>query len=235
MGSEQAPAPAPSTLPKSTGSTKATSTTSGMPGSIQAVIVRCDGEKARFAPWSTTMVQADHPVFSNSVPPVPGRIEVPLVFHRVGTRGANKFTMLHLPSAPPFDSTDGVVPWRTCEAKNGENHHDEMDDLMKLWNSEYDKFFVASLARTGVKSELIDPREVEGYHAARFLEFSRIMIREGWRFGWKRLLQGNYTAGVLEEKKKSFWELFEKRSASCMTSIEAVAFRAELEDVLAYE
>ncbi|KAK0635285.1 hypothetical protein B0T17DRAFT_650314 [Bombardia bombarda] len=36
------------------------------------------------------MVQADHPVFSNSVPPVPGRIEVPLVFHRIGTRSDHR-------------------------------------------------------------------------------------------------------------------------------------------------
>ncbi|KAH8889947.1 hypothetical protein GQ53DRAFT_184924 [Thozetella sp. PMI_491] len=115
MGSEQAPAPAASTLPKSIGSTTATSTTSGMPGSIQAVIVRCDGEKARFAPWSATMVQADHPVFSNSVPPVPGRIEVPLVFHRVGTRSDHRadldnqmITCLHIDRNPDLHLRSGV-------------------------------------------------------------------------------------------------------------------------------
>lgn len=59
-------------------------------GSIQAVIVRCDVEKKEFAPWSATMIRADHPVFSNHVAPVPGLIEIPLVFHRVGTQSANR-------------------------------------------------------------------------------------------------------------------------------------------------
>ncbi|KAH7119269.1 hypothetical protein EDB81DRAFT_891727 [Dactylonectria macrodidyma] len=59
-------------------------------GSVQAVIVRCDGERLEFAPWSATTIQADHPVFSHAVPPVPGLIEVPLVLHRVGTQSANR-------------------------------------------------------------------------------------------------------------------------------------------------
>ncbi|KAH8752794.1 hypothetical protein F5883DRAFT_506445 [Diaporthe sp. PMI_573] len=59
-------------------------------GSIKAVIVRCDVERKRFLPWSATMIQADHPVFLNFVPPVPRLIEVPLVFHRVGTQSANR-------------------------------------------------------------------------------------------------------------------------------------------------
>jgi hypothetical protein len=49
------------------------------------------------------------------------------------------------------------------------------------------------------------------------------------------LVKGNYTASVLEEKKKSFWELFDKHLAIYMTSTEVVAFHAELEDVLTYE
>ncbi|KAH6889965.1 hypothetical protein B0T10DRAFT_43937 [Thelonectria olida] len=36
------------------------------PGSIQAVIVRRD-ERIRFAHWSVTMIQVDHPVFSNYI------------------------------------------------------------------------------------------------------------------------------------------------------------------------
>ncbi|KAI0903057.1 hypothetical protein F4823DRAFT_629716 [Ustulina deusta] len=62
--------------------------TSSTPGSIQAVMVRCDVKRKRFLPWSATMIRADHPVFSNFVPSVPGLIEIPLVLHRqsyVGT------------------------------------------------------------------------------------------------------------------------------------------------------
>ena len=36
------------------------------------------------------MIQVDHPVFSNYIHPVPRLIEVPLVFHRVGTQSANR-------------------------------------------------------------------------------------------------------------------------------------------------
>ncbi|KAH8656445.1 hypothetical protein BGZ61DRAFT_466509 [Ilyonectria robusta] len=36
------------------------------------------------------MIQVDHPVFSNYIPPVPRLIQVPLVFHRVGTQSANR-------------------------------------------------------------------------------------------------------------------------------------------------
>lgn len=57
--------------------------------SIQAVIVRCDVERRKFAPWSATTIPADHPIFSQPVPPGPGLVEVPLVLHRVGTQSAN--------------------------------------------------------------------------------------------------------------------------------------------------
>ncbi|KAH8653918.1 hypothetical protein BGZ61DRAFT_468096 [Ilyonectria robusta] len=57
-----------------------------------------------FPPWSATTIPADHPVFSQDIPPVPGLIEVPLVLHRVGTRSANR-TYLNINSdsgfAPP--------------------------------------------------------------------------------------------------------------------------------------
>lgn len=82
-------APAPAALHSASPVTAAPATSSA-PGSIQAVIVRCDVEKKRFVPWSATMIKADHPVFSNPVPPIPGLIEVPLVLHRVGTQSANQ-------------------------------------------------------------------------------------------------------------------------------------------------
>ncbi|KAH6883840.1 hypothetical protein B0T10DRAFT_564891 [Thelonectria olida] len=81
----QAPAPTAPQL-----GAPATAAPSGTPGSIQAVIVQCDVERIRFAPWSATMIKADHPVFSNYTPPVPRLIEVPPVFHRVGTQSANR-------------------------------------------------------------------------------------------------------------------------------------------------
>ncbi len=36
------------------------------------------------------MIQADHPVFSNVVANVPDLMNIPLVFHRVGTQSANR-------------------------------------------------------------------------------------------------------------------------------------------------
>ncbi|KAH7137799.1 hypothetical protein EDB81DRAFT_844255 [Dactylonectria macrodidyma] len=47
-------------------------------------IARCDVEKIRFAPWSVAMIQVDHPIFPNYIPPVP------LAFHHVGTQSANR-------------------------------------------------------------------------------------------------------------------------------------------------
>ncbi|KAG7408098.1 hypothetical protein Forpi1262_v009381 [Fusarium oxysporum f. sp. raphani] len=93
---------APATADPVTGST---------PGSVQAITVRCDGERARFTPWSVTSVKADHPIFSNFVPPIPRLIEVPLVFHRVGSQSADRadldnqvITYLHI------DSESGFAP-----------------------------------------------------------------------------------------------------------------------------
>lgn len=54
------------------------------------MIVRCDVEKLQLPPWSTTTIPVDHAIFSQSVPPIPRLIEVPLVFYRVGTRSANR-------------------------------------------------------------------------------------------------------------------------------------------------
>jgi hypothetical protein len=118
--------------------------------------------------------------------------------------------------------------WRT---KKGECHNREKGRIFDLWNREYDKLVLASLAKTGVKPELIDLEEVKGYDFARYFEFRRLSAREAWRLGWKLLMQGSHTAGELEEEKKSFWHRFENESAKYMTSAEAVAFRAELEGV----
>ncbi|RYO89603.1 hypothetical protein DL762_003136 [Monosporascus cannonballus] len=83
----RAPTPA---APQSASPVTAAPATSSAPGSIQAVIVRCDVEKIRFVPWSATMIKADHPVFSNPVLPVPGLVEVSMVLHRVGTQSTNR-------------------------------------------------------------------------------------------------------------------------------------------------
>ena len=77
------PAALPSIEPASTGIVSASET-------VQAVIVRCDGERRKFMPWSATTIPSDHPVFSQPVPPVPGLIGVPLVLYRVGTRSTNQ-------------------------------------------------------------------------------------------------------------------------------------------------
>ncbi|KAH7110213.1 hypothetical protein B0J13DRAFT_516668 [Dactylonectria estremocensis] len=87
--------PAPKSIPPAafasplSSASVSTETHSGS-GPIQAVIVLCEVEKGRFPLWSATTIPADHPVFSQPVPPVPGLIEVPLVLYRVGTRSANR-------------------------------------------------------------------------------------------------------------------------------------------------
>jgi len=131
-------------------------------------------------------------------------------------------------SIKPLDRIAELV-WDT---KNGEIPDDGMDNLVELWGSEYDSLFATSLAQTGVKSEKIDLKEIEGYQLARCLEFSRATTKAGLRLGWKKILQGNYAADVLEEKKKSFWELFDKNWVNCcITASKAAAFRAELESM----
>jgi hypothetical protein len=83
---EANPAPALATSQSAAPASTATPSTSR---SIQAVIVRCDVERLKFAPWSATTIQADHPIFSQPVAPILGLIEVPLAFHRVGTWSTN--------------------------------------------------------------------------------------------------------------------------------------------------
>ncbi|KAJ5900268.1 uncharacterized protein N7473_004338 [Penicillium subrubescens] len=79
--------PAPASLLSSISTSMATD---GASAPIQAVVVRCEAEKVKDPPWSTTRIPANHDVFSRTVPPVPGLIEVPLVLHQLGTRSANR-------------------------------------------------------------------------------------------------------------------------------------------------
>lgn len=109
-------APAPAALHSASPVTAAPATSSA-PGSIQAVVVRCDVERKRFVPWSATMIKADHPVFSNLVPPVPGLIEVPLVLHRVGTQSANQADLDNqIATYLNIDAESGFAPpeWQSC-------------------------------------------------------------------------------------------------------------------------
>ncbi|KAI0398905.1 hypothetical protein F4802DRAFT_611283 [Xylaria palmicola] len=89
------------------------------PGSIQAVMVRCDVERKRFLPWSATMIRADHPVFSNFVPSVPGLIEIPLVLHRVGTQSINRADLDNqIATYLNIDLESGFAPrrvWMYCD------------------------------------------------------------------------------------------------------------------------
>ncbi|KAM6506511.1 hypothetical protein FSOLCH5_013488 [Fusarium solani] len=104
-----APATSQSTAPASTAA-------HSVSGSIQAVIVRCDVERLKFVPWSATTIQADHPIFSQPVPPVPGLIEVPLVLHRVGTRSANRADLDNqIATYLNIDDESGFAPpeWRS--------------------------------------------------------------------------------------------------------------------------
>lgn len=72
-----APAPAPAAAPTTT----------------QAVVVRCEVERSRAAPWSAMTIKADHEVFASAVAPVPELIGIPLVFHRVGKQPAYRLDL----------------------------------------------------------------------------------------------------------------------------------------------
>ena len=85
-GTANVPSPSDAQQPPTTISGAADNGT----GSVQAVIVRCDFEKLKDAPWSATMIPENHPVFSEAVPPIPALVEVPLVIHRVGTQSRNR-------------------------------------------------------------------------------------------------------------------------------------------------
>lgn len=44
-------------------------------------------DKAPFPPWSATTIPSTHSIFSNPVvPPPPALLQIPLIFHRLGTQ-----------------------------------------------------------------------------------------------------------------------------------------------------
>ena len=62
-------------------------------------------------PWSATTLPADHPVFSQPVPPVPGLIGVLLVLYRVGTRSTNPAELNNqIATYISIDDESGFVP-----------------------------------------------------------------------------------------------------------------------------
>jgi len=62
-------------------------------------------------PWSAITLPADHPVFSQPVPPVPGLIGVPLVLHRIGTQSANRVDLDNqIATYISIDAESGFAP-----------------------------------------------------------------------------------------------------------------------------
>jgi hypothetical protein len=62
------------------------------------------------------MIKADHPIFSNYVPPVPALIEIPLVLHRVGTQSQTRADLDNqIATYLNIDSKSGFAPpaWRS--------------------------------------------------------------------------------------------------------------------------
>jgi hypothetical protein len=62
------------------------------------------------------MIKADHPIFSNYVPPVPALIEIPLVLHRVGTQSQTRAGLDNqIATYLNIDSKSGFAPpaWRS--------------------------------------------------------------------------------------------------------------------------
>ncbi|GKZ26029.1 hypothetical protein AbraIFM66951_003207 [Aspergillus brasiliensis] len=77
-------APNPKATPIPTPTPTATPTSQPSTEEIQAVIVRCRGDPG--LPWSATTIPSTHPIFNNTVPPVPALLDFPVVFHRLGTK-----------------------------------------------------------------------------------------------------------------------------------------------------
>ncbi|KAH8654271.1 hypothetical protein BGZ61DRAFT_500629 [Ilyonectria robusta] len=68
------------------------------------------GIPATTAP-SAIIIKADHPIFSNHVPPVPGLIEIPLVLHRIGTQSTNRADLDNqIATYLNIDSESGFAP-----------------------------------------------------------------------------------------------------------------------------
>src|SRR5688572_25070570 len=63
------------------------SAASGAARSVQAVIIRCDGEQgAGLPPWSSTTIPADHPVFWEPITPLASCLDIPIAVHREDTQ-----------------------------------------------------------------------------------------------------------------------------------------------------
>ncbi|KAI1125610.1 hypothetical protein F5Y10DRAFT_226500 [Nemania abortiva] len=57
---------------------------------VQAVIVRCDAERRRSPLLCATTIPTGHAVFSQSVPPIPLLIDIPLVFYRLRSQSPDR-------------------------------------------------------------------------------------------------------------------------------------------------
>lgn len=75
--------PSPTAPSTATQATPSNQTPSSPEGTVKAVTVRCQGDKG--IPWSATTIPSNHPIFANSVPPVPALLDFPIVIHRIGT------------------------------------------------------------------------------------------------------------------------------------------------------
>ncbi|KAH0600504.1 hypothetical protein MHUMG1_01501 [Metarhizium humberi] len=103
--------PAPKAIPPPAPTSSVSAESQSASGTVQAVIVRCDSEKRRLPPWSATTIPADHAVFSQQVPPVPGLISIPLVLHRMGTKSANRADLDNqIATYLNIDSDSGFAP-----------------------------------------------------------------------------------------------------------------------------
>ncbi|KAH7117176.1 hypothetical protein B0J13DRAFT_613251 [Dactylonectria estremocensis] len=107
---------APPVAPQSGAPATAAPVTSSTPGSIQAVIVRCDVERIRFTPWSVTMIQLltrRHPLphhqwIGIAIDPLNNGSQH---FHRVGTQSANRADLDNqMITYLNIDSESGIAP-----------------------------------------------------------------------------------------------------------------------------
>ena len=105
----QIPKPTSTAQPSST-ATAATSSDpqpSSSSETVKAVIVRCIGDNG--PSWSATTIPSDHPVFNNTVPPVPALLDFPIAIHRLGT-----------PSNGAYDCLDNqAITYLNIEPESG--------------------------------------------------------------------------------------------------------------------
>lgn len=106
-----AAAPTPAVPPAPASAAAPASTTSPSDGRVQAVIVRCDGEKLAHMPWSAASIPADNDIFSHAVPPIPALIGIPLVFQRILTPAADRAELDNqIATYINIDATSGFAP-----------------------------------------------------------------------------------------------------------------------------